>query len=86
MGQAKRFSSEIASGVKRCSDALKQAALEGLKRGIDEMMETVKKVVHQSQARVFGGDTHVEGKIVLQGLPALLLRVHRSRRYTRQPP
>jgi IS5 family transposase len=64
MGQAERFSSEIASGVERCSDVLKQAALEGLKRGIDEMMETVKKVVHQSQARVFGGDTHVEGKIV----------------------
>ena len=64
MGQAKRFSSEIASGVKRSSDVLKQAALEGLKREIDEMMETVKKVVHQSKARVFGGDTHVEGKIV----------------------
>lgn len=64
MGQAKRFSSEIASGVKRSSDVLQQAAFEGLKREIDDMMETVKKVVHQSKARVFGGDTHVEGKIV----------------------
>jgi IS5 family transposase len=64
MGQAKRFSGEIASGVKRSSDVLKQAALEGLKREMDEMRETVKKVVHQTKARVFGGNTHVEGKIV----------------------
>jgi IS5 family transposase len=64
MGQAKRFSSEIASGVKRSSDVLKQAALEGLKREIDAMMETLKKVVHQTKARIFGGDTHVGGKIV----------------------
>ena len=43
---------------------LKQATLEGLKREIDDMVETVKKVVHQTKARVFGGDTHVEGKIL----------------------
>jgi IS5 family transposase len=64
MGQAKRFSADIASGVKRSSDVLEQAALEGLKHEIDEMLETVKKVVHQTKARIFGGDTHVEGKIV----------------------
>jgi len=64
MGQAKRFSSEIASGVKRSSDVLQQAALEGLKREIDQMMVTVKKVVHQTKARIFGGDTHVEGKVL----------------------
>jgi IS5 family transposase len=63
-GQAKRFSAEIASGVKRCSDVLEQAALEGLRREIDAMRETVQKVVRQAQARVFGGDTHVEGKIL----------------------
>lgn len=64
VGQAKRFSSEIASGVKRSSDVLKQAALEGLKREIDGMVETLRKVVKQAKARVFGGDTHVEGKIL----------------------
>jgi len=64
LGQAGRFSSEIASGVKRSSDVRKQAALDGLKREIDEMMATVQKVVHQAKARVFGGDTHVGGKIV----------------------
>ena len=64
MGQAKRFSSEIGSGVKRSSDVLRQAALEGLKHEIDDMVETLKKVVHQAKARVFRGDTHVDGKIL----------------------
>jgi IS5 family transposase len=64
VGQAKRFSSEIASGVKRSSDVLKQATIEGLKREIDSMVETVGKVAGQTKARVFGGDTHVEGKIM----------------------
>jgi IS5 family transposase len=64
LGQAKRFSSEIASGTKRSSDVLKQAALEGLKREIDVMVETTQKVVHQAKARVFGGDTHVGGKVL----------------------
>jgi transposase, IS5 family len=64
LGQAKRFSSEIASGVKRSSDVLKQAALEGLKLEIDAMAATVRKVVSQTKARVFGGDVHVEGKIL----------------------
>jgi transposase, IS5 family len=62
--QAKRFSGEIASGVKRSPDVLKQAALEGLKRELDSMTETLEKVVSQTKARVFGGDTHVAGKIL----------------------
>jgi IS5 family transposase len=62
--QAKHFSDEIASGVKRSSDVLKQAALEGLKREIDSMTETLGKVVSQTKARIFDGDTHVAGKIL----------------------
>ena len=64
MGQAKRFSAEIASGLKRSADVLKQAALAGLKREIDEMMAITRQVVQQAKARVFGGDTHVAGKIL----------------------
>ena len=64
MGQARRFSGEIGSGVKRSSDVLQQAKLQGLKAQIDDMVETVKKVIHQTKARVFGGDTHVAGKIL----------------------
>ena len=64
VGQAKRFSAEIASGVKRSNDVLQQARLQALNSQIDDMVDTVKKVVHQAKARVFGGDTHVEGKIL----------------------
>jgi len=64
VAQAKRFSADIGSGVKRSPDVLKQAALEGMKREIDTMLERVGKVVSQAKARVFGGDTHVEGKLL----------------------
>ena len=64
VAQAKRFSAEIASGVKRSSDILQQAKLHALKSRIDDMVGTVKKVIHQTKERVFGGNTHVEGKIV----------------------
>ncbi|MBK5291396.1 MAG: transposase, partial [Acidobacteriia bacterium] len=43
---------------------LRQAALEGLKGEIDDMVTTVTKVIRQAKARVFGGDTHVGGKIL----------------------
>lgn len=64
MAQAKRFSAEIAGGGKRSADILKQAGLDGLKRAIDSMVERSGPVVRQAKARVFGGDTHVEDKIV----------------------
>jgi len=64
VAQAKRFSAEIASGVKRSSDILQQAKLHALKSQIDDMVGTVKKVIHQTKERVFGGNTHVEGKIL----------------------
>ena len=63
VGQAKRFSKEIADGVKRCSDFMKQTALEGLRKEIDIMLPRVKQVIRQTKARILGGDTHSEGKI-----------------------
>jgi IS5 family transposase len=62
--QARRFSAQIASGVKRSADSKRQAALEGLKRQIDVMVSRTQQVVKQAKTRVFGGDTHAEGKIV----------------------
>jgi IS5 family transposase len=64
VAQAQRFSAEIASGVKRSRDILQQAKLQALKSQIDDMVDTVKKVIHQTKERVFAGNTHVEGKIV----------------------
>jgi IS5 family transposase len=45
VGQAKRFSREIAKGVKRSTNILQQLALEGLRREIDVMAPRVKQVM-----------------------------------------
>jgi IS5 family transposase len=42
---------------------LKQAALEGMKRELETMVERVTQVRRQTRKRVFGCDTHVEGKL-----------------------
>jgi IS5 family transposase len=63
VGQAKRFSKEIAEGVKRSSGLIQQAALEGLQKKIDSMLPLVKQVIRQTKARVLDGDTRSEGKI-----------------------
>jgi transposase, IS5 family len=64
VAQARRFSSGITRGVKRSADVLKQAALDGLKREIDTMVTRTQQVVSQTKARIFGGDTHVAGKLL----------------------
>jgi IS5 family transposase len=64
MGQAKRFAEEIALGIKWSADILQQAALEGLRKEIDTMLPGVGQVVQQTKARIFGGDTRTEGKIL----------------------
>ena len=63
VGQAKQFSKEIADGVKRSTDALKQLALDGLRQEIDTMVPLVKQVMKQTRARIFRGETRSEGKI-----------------------
>jgi transposase, IS5 family len=64
VGQAKRFSKEIGVGVKRCTAAAKQLALEGQRQVLDTMVPLVQRVMRQTKARIFHGDTHSEGKIV----------------------
>jgi len=64
VGQAKRFSREIASGVKKSPDVFRQAALEGLRKELDTMTPRVQQVMQQARARIFGGDTHVPAKLV----------------------
>ncbi|HEV2323394.1 MAG TPA: ISNCY family transposase [Terracidiphilus sp.] len=64
VGQAKRFSSEIAQGVKRSADVMQQAALEGLRKELDTFVPRVKQVMGQAKQRIFGGDTHVAEKLV----------------------
>jgi len=64
VGQARRFAKDIAAGVKRSSDVMKQAAVEGMKKELDTMSSRVKQVMKQTRARVLHGDTHAEGKLV----------------------
>ena len=64
VGQAKRFSREIGAGVKRCTEIVEQAILESLRRALDEMIPRVRQVMHQTKARIFGGDKHSAGKLV----------------------
>jgi IS5 family transposase len=64
MGQAKCFSEEIAQGIKRSANIPQQAALEALRKQIDTMLPAVRQVVQQTKARIFGGDTRTEGKIL----------------------
>src|SRR5437867_12995634 len=59
--QAQQFVDEIASGVKRSADFKKQAALEGMQKELETMVERVKQVRRQARERVFGGNTQGEG-------------------------
>jgi IS5 family transposase len=64
VGQAKKFSAEIGRGTKQAADVLQQATLEGLRRGLDAFIALVQQVIRQTKARVFGGNTRAEGKLV----------------------
>src|SRR5258708_158051 len=64
VGQAKRFSKEVARGTKRARNVLQQLVLEGLRQELDAMAPLVKQVMKQTSARIFRGDTHAEGKIL----------------------
>jgi transposase-like protein DUF772/DDE family transposase len=64
VGQAKRFSEEIAKGVKRSRNSLKRRALAGLRRQLDQTMPRVKQVMKQTRARIFRGNTRSEGKLL----------------------
>jgi len=64
VGQAKRFSKEIAEGVKQSTDILQQLGLQGLRRELDAMVPLVKQVMKQTRARIFCGDTRSDGKLL----------------------
>lgn len=64
VGQAKKFSGEIGQGIKQAPDVLQQAMLEGLRHDLDAFIALVQQVIRQTRARVFGGNTRAEGKLV----------------------
>jgi IS5 family transposase len=64
VGQAKLFSKEIVAGVKRASSIEKQLILEGLRQELDAMVPLIKRVMKQTRARIFRGETRAGGKIL----------------------
>jgi IS5 family transposase len=64
VGQAKRFSDEIAAGAKRSTDIVQQLALEGLRDKLDAMVPLLRKVMKQTRARILRDDTRSDGKLV----------------------
>jgi IS5 family transposase len=64
VGQAKRFSEEIQSGVKCSTDAAQQAVLESLRKQLDAMVPQVQQVMRQTRDRIFHGITDSSEKIV----------------------
>jgi IS5 family transposase len=64
VGRARRFSEEIAQGMKRSANALKQLVLEGLRQELDEMTSRVRQVMKQTRARIFRGNTRSEEKLL----------------------
>lgn len=64
VNQARRFSEEVRSGVKRARARNQQKVLRVLGQQLNQGTDRVRQVIRQARARVFGGDTHVEGKLV----------------------
>ena len=62
--QARQFSEEIHSGVKRAVNPKQRAVLRGKKQELDAMIPLVNQVLRQTTARVFRGVTDTPGKIV----------------------
>jgi IS5 family transposase len=60
VGQARRFSQEIAQGIKRGSRKI----LSKARRQLDEMIPRVRQVLFQTRERVLRGNTHADGKLV----------------------
>ena len=64
VGQAKRYSQEIASGVKRPKKKAYKAVLQRARQALDTMIPLVQQVMQQTRVRVFKGNTHAEGKLL----------------------
>jgi len=70
VGQAKRFSNEVAEGVNRSADILRQLALDGPRQQLDTMLPLVRQVMRQTRARILHGKTRTQGKILSVFEPA----------------
>jgi transposase, IS5 family len=63
MGQAERFSQEVAVGVKQASTLRGQLLIEGLAKYLEEMHGLAVRVLKQTKARVLEGNQHYADKL-----------------------
>ena len=64
VGQAKRFTHEVATGVKRSADLVTQVCIDAQQRYLETMVPRLQQVMRQARARIFQGNAHVPGKLV----------------------
>lgn len=64
IGHAKRFAQDIRTGIKRSTDVVQQAALDGWREHLELFVPRVQQVLRQARARILRGDTRVEDKLL----------------------
>ncbi|HXZ43669.1 MAG TPA: ISNCY family transposase [archaeon] len=64
LGQAKRVAHEVRQGIKRAPTALGQVLVEGLAQHLDAVSALTRRVLVQTRARVFEGNTHFPGRLL----------------------
>jgi IS5 family transposase len=62
--QAKPLASEITNGVKRSTDVIQQAVLEGLRKELDTIVRLVQQVILQTKQQTFGRGAQFAEKLV----------------------
>jgi len=64
LGQAKRVAQEVREGIKRAGTLSGQLLVEGLAQHLDEVRGLTRRVLAQTRARVFEGNTHFPNKLL----------------------
>jgi IS5 family transposase len=64
VGQAKRFAREVACGIKRGTNLIDQASIEGDRTYLETMIPRVQRVLRQTRLRIDHGNNHAPDKIV----------------------
>ena len=64
LGQATRVAQEVRQGIKRAGTLLGQVVVEGLAQHLEDVSALTRRVLAQTQARVFEGNTHFPGKLL----------------------
>jgi len=64
LGQAKRVAQDVRQGIKWAPTVLGQVLIEGLTQHLDEVSALTRRVLAQTRARVFDGNTHFPHKLL----------------------